>query len=832
MTGQGHNGGMRDGLTDSSNSSDSVVSGGPEPDDAVQSDAAVATLAPPDGPRRVELEVGGMTCAVCANRVEKKLNKRDGVVAAVNYATGRATVDAIGAVSDDDLQQTVEAAGYSAVPSQDAPGEEIRAGRYRDEVRSLLVRLAVAVVLFIPVMDLSIMFAVVPSTRFSGWQWLLLALSIPVVTFSAWPFHRAALTNLRHGTVTMDTLVSTGIAAATAWSIYTIFTPSMLSDEADGVWDAVMNSSTIYFEVATGVTAFVLFGRFLEARAKRRAGDTLNALAALAAKDVTILTRAGVEMRIPADRLGIDDVFVVRPGETIATDAVVQSGGSLVDASAMTGEARPVEVGQGDDVLGGTVALSGRLVARASAVGAETRLAEMARMVADAQSGKADVQRLADRVSSVFVPTVFVLAAVTFLGWWLLGHGSVADAANPALAVLIIACPCALGLATPTALMVASGRGAQLGIFIKGPQALEATRRIDTVVFDKTGTITEGGLSVQSVVFDAGDAVMVREDESLRLAAGVENASEHAVAAALVRYVRDEGLTVPEVTGFEATAGLGARGTVEGREVQVGRLRALQEAGVDVSADLRAAVAEAEASGRTTALVAVDGAAVAAFALADSIKSDAAEAVRRLRKAGLHTVMLTGDGPVAAGRIGDRVGIDEYHAGLMPGDKVAMVRRLQEQGRRVAMVGDGVNDGPALATADLGMAVATGTDVAIGAADVVLVRRRLTIVPDSVDLAAATLRTIRGNLIWAFGYNVAAIPIAASGLLNPIVSAAAMAFSSFFVVSNSLRLRRFGASVGVEATPAEADSMEAASTEVAPAEAAQTETAPAESARV
>ncbi|QDQ96691.1 heavy metal translocating P-type ATPase [Tomitella fengzijianii] len=767
-------------------------SGEPDFDTAAGSDGDAAL-------RRIDLEVGGMTCAACASRVEKKLGKLDGVVAAVNYATGRATVDAAAGVSEEELRRTVESAGYTATAAQDAPDADTRRARYHDELRSLLVRLAVAVVLFIPVMDLSVMFAVVPSTRFAGWQWLLLALSIPVVTFSAWPFHRAALVNLRHGAVTMDTLVSTGITAATAWSIYTIFTPSMLEHEADGVWDAVMHSSTIYFEVATGVTAFVLFGRFLEARAKQRAGDTLNALAALAAKEVTILTRAGVEMRIPADRLGVDDVFVVRPGETIATDAVVQAGGSLVDASAMTGEARPVEVGEGDAVLGGTAALSGRLVARATAVGAETRLAEMARMVAEAQSGKAQVQRLADKVSSVFVPVVFALAIATFLGWWLLGDGSLADAANPALAVLIIACPCALGLATPTALMVASGRGAQLGIFIKGPQALEATRGIDTVVFDKTGTITEGRLTVQSLVVDPGAALESapegehRREEALRLAAGVENASEHAVAAAIVGYARDAGITVPEVAGFEAATGLGARGTVEGRDVHVGRERALQEAGAIVSPLLRSAVAEAEDAGRTTALLAVDGTAVAAFGLADSVKPDAAEAVARLHGAGLHTVMLTGDGPVAAQRICEQVGIDEFHSGLMPGDKVGLVRGLQERGRRVAMVGDGVNDGPALATADLGMAVATGTDVAIEAADVVLVRRRLTIVPDSVDLAAATLRTIRGNLIWAFGYNVAAIPIAASGLLNPIVSAAAMAFSSFFVVSNSLRLRRFGA---------------------------------------
>lgn len=762
-------------------------------DERAPADTAAEGLSAPDEftVRRIELIVDGMTCGACANRVEKKLNKHDGVVAAVNYATGRATVDAAGGVTDEDLQHTVEAAGYTATRAEDAPDDVEHAARYRDDVRSLLLRLTVAVLLFIPVMDLSVMFAVAPSARFAGWQWVLLALSLPVVTYSAWPFHRAALVNLRHGGVTMDTLVSTGIVAATVWSIYTIFTPWMLSHEADGVWDAVMNSSTIYFEVATGVTAFVLFGRFLEARAKRRAGDTLNALAALAAKEVTILTRAGDEMRIPADKLGADDVFVIRPGETIAADAVVESGSSLIDAAAMTGESQPVEVQEGDEVVAGTIAVSGRLVARATAVGAQTRLAEMSRMVADAQSGKADVQRLADRVSSVFVPAVFMLAIATFFGWWLLGDRPAFEVANPALAVLIIACPCALGLATPTALMVASGCGAQLGIFIKGPQALEATRRVDTVVFDKTGTITKGELSVESMVLeDDGSATVVR-DEALRLAAAVEKASEHAVAAAIVRYTEQAGVPVPDVTDFEAVTGLGARGTVEGHVVLVGRLRALEDEGSTVSATLRDAVTQAEASGRTTAVLSVDGKAAAVFALVDVIKPDAGEAVSRLRDAGMHTVLLTGDGPTAAEAIATAVGIDEHHAGLLPDEKVATIRRLQEQGHRVAMVGDGVNDGPALATADLGMAVATGTDVAIEAADVVLVRRRLTIVPDSVDLASATLGTIRGNLMWAFGYNVAAIPIAASGLLNPIISAAAMAFSSFFVVGNSLRLRRF-----------------------------------------
>lgn len=746
--------------------------------------------------RRVELAVSGMTCASCANRVERKLNKHEGVTAAVNYATMRATIDAPAGVSDEELLRIVADSGYSATTSADAPDEEARDDAHRDHLRDLFARLAVAVILFIPVMDLSIMFAVVPSTRFTGWQWVILLLSLPVVVYSAWPFHRASFINLRHGNATMDTLVSTGIIAATAWSIYTIFTPAMLSEEIDGVWNAILHGDTIYFEVATGVTAFVLFGRYMEARAKRRAGDTLNALASLAAKEVTILTRKRAEMTIPVSRLGVDDVFLVRPGETIATDAVVIEGESLVDASAMTGESRPVEIGEGDEIIGGTTALSGRLIARATAVGAETRLSEMVRMVEEAQSGKAEVQRLADRVSAVFVPVVFLLSIATFLVWWLaLDHAPVA-AADPALAVLIIACPCALGLATPTALMVASGRGAQLGIFIKGPQALEATKNVDTIVFDKTGTITEGVLSVRSTVTEGID-----ETEALRLAAAVEKASEHAVARAIVRHAEDGGVDIPEVTAFAAEVGLGARGEVEGRDVLVGRVRMLAAAGIEVDGALAVAVGDAEAQGHTTAVVAVDGAAVAVFGLSDRIKPDAAEAVRRLRAKGLRTIMLTGDGEAAAAVIAAEVGIDEYRAGLMPEDKVGAVRSLQAEGRRVAMVGDGINDGPALVTSDLGMAVAAGTDVAINAADIVLVRRQLTIVPDSIELAESTLRTIRGNLVWAFGYNVAAIPLAASGLLNPIISSAAMAFSSFFVVSNSLRLRRFGTTPQASDTP-------------------------------
>lgn len=758
--------------------------------------------------RRLDLSVQGMTCAACANRVESKLNKVDGVVATVNYALGTATIDAPDEVSQESLCSTVDAAGYSASPASAAPDRDTRRTRHRDEMRSLLIRLAVAVVLFIPVMDLSVMVAVAPSTRFAGWQWVLLALSIPVVTYCAWPFHSAAVRNLRHGVATMDTLVSIGITVASLWSVYTIFGPSTPTAEPSGVWEAVMQSDAIYFEVATGVTTFVLFGRFLEARATRRAGDTLEALAELAAKDVTVITRSGAEMRIPADRLGVGDVFVTRPGETIAADAVVEGGASLVDTSMMTGESRPVPVDEGDDVVGGTVAVSGRLRSRATAVGEQTRLAEMSRMVAEAQSGKADAQRLADRVSSVFVPIVLLLSLATFVAWWVLGEGSVTQAANPALAVLIIACPCALGLATPTALMVASGRGAQLGIFIKGPHALEATRSIDTVVFDKTGTITEGALTVGSVEIDddaarraglgdtSGAGPGAGGDDGLRravlrAAAGVENASEHPVARAIVRHAADHDVDVPAVDDFENAAGLGVRGRVDGREVRVGRLRAMEASAVEVPEDVRAAVAALEASGHTTSLAAVAGIAVAAFGLSDVIRPDAPEAVARLRAAGLRTVMLTGDGSVAAGRIAEQVAVDEVHSGLMPGEKVDFVRDLQSQGRRVAMVGDGVNDGPALAAADLGMAVATGSDVAISAADLVLVRSRLTIVPDSVDLAAATLRTIRVNLLWAFGYNVAAIPIAASGLLNPVISAAAMAFSSFFVVSNSLRLRRF-----------------------------------------
>ncbi|HEX3649281.1 MAG TPA: heavy metal translocating P-type ATPase [Pseudonocardiaceae bacterium] len=740
-------------------------------------DAATAT---PDTGEALELTIGGMTCAACAARVERKLNKLDGVTAIVNYVTEKASVRTTRPVPSTELVAAVVHAGYTAAiveperPVEDDPADE-------RHVRYLWRRLVVALLLAAPLGDLSITLALVPSLRFTGWQWVLLALTIPVVCWAAWPFHRAALVNLRHRSASMDTLVSMGITAATGWSIYTIFFNSQAGAGGTGMWGLIFRpGGSVYLEVAAVVTTFLLAGRLFEAKAKRRAGGALRALAMLGAKDVAVL-RGDVEQRVPVAELRVGDLFVVRPGETVATDGEVVSGHSALDTSTMTGESVPGEIGEGDQVLGGTVALAGRLVVRATRVGRDTQLAQLVALVERAQTQKAGVQRLADRVSAVFVPIVIALALVTLAGW-LLVDGSAGRAVSAALAVLIIACPCALGLATPTALLVASGRGAQLGIFLKGHQALESARVIDTVVLDKTGTVTAGRMAVVDLALAPG----VTRPELLAAAGAVEDASEHAVATAIVTLARRELAEVSAVTSFESLAGLGASGVVDGRSVVVGSARL-----VPAPAELDEQRLAWERAGRTTVVVSVDGTVIGMLALADTVKPSAAAAVRELTGLGLRTVLLTGDNAATARAVAGAVGIDEVVAEVLPDGKAEVIALLRAQGRSVAMVGDGVNDAPALAVADLGMAVVTGTDVALGAADLILVRDDLRVVPAAVRLARGTLRTIHGNLLWAFGYNVAAIPLAAFGLLNPLIAGGAMVLSSLFVVSNSLRLRRF-----------------------------------------
>jgi cation-transporting P-type ATPase A/B len=740
----------------------------------------------PDAPqvRRVELDVSGMTCAACAARVENRLNKIDGVRASVNYATRVATVDAPELLATDDLCDVVRRAGYEAEPrsrsTDDRPDPDDALAR------SLLLRLAVAAVLFVPLADLSIMFAVVPSTRFTGWQWVLTALAVPIVTWAAWPFHRVALRNARHRTASMETLISVGITAATLWSLHTIFgtlSAGAETRETTGVWQALMGSDSIYLEVAAGVTVFVLAGRYFEARAKSKAGSALRALAALSAKSVAVLLPDGTEMVIPADELKEQQRFAVRPGETIAADGLVVEGSAAVDMSAMTGEAKPIRVQPGDSVIGGTVVLDGRLVVEAAAVGADTRFAGMVRLVEEAQAQKADAQRLADRISAVFVPAVFAIAGLTAVGWLLAGADT-NRAFSAVLAVLVIACPCALGLATPTAMMVASGRGAQLGIFLKGHRALEASRAVDTVVFDKTGTLTTGHLTVTAVTAAPG----WESEEIIALAAAVEDGSEHAIGTAIVAAAE----TRQPVEEFRAFPGNGVSGLVGRRRVMVGRPRWVS-GHHPIPDAVQAARRDGESRGETVVLVSVDDVVCGAVAVADAVKVSAAGAVAALHRRGLRTVLLTGDNPTAAAEVAALVGIDEVIAEVLPEGKVDVIEQLREQGRVVAMVGDGINDGPALVSADLGLAIGRGTDVAIAAADIILVREDLEVVPQALDLARATMRTIRVNMVWAFGYNVAAIPIAAAGLLNPLIAGAAMAFSSFFVVSNSLRLRNFGA---------------------------------------
>ncbi|MBI5338088.1 MAG: copper-translocating P-type ATPase [Mycolicibacterium rufum] len=730
----------------------------------------------------VELAIDGMTCASCAARVEKKLNKLDGVTATVNFATEKARVEYGGAVTPDDLVAAVESAGYHASLPQQTPAAEAAVD---DPAAALRRRLLICLALTVPVVAM----AMVPALQFTYWQWLSLTLAAPVVVWGAFPFHAAAWTNLRHGAATMDTLISVGTLAAFGWSIYALFWGSAGMPGMTHPFELTIartdGSGNIYLEAAAGVTTFLLAGRYFEARAKRQSGAALRALLDMGAKEVSV-RRNGAEHRIPIDQLNSGDEFVVRPGEKIAADGVVVEGCSAVDASMLTGESVPTEVAPGDEVVGATVNVDGVLVVRARRVGADTQLAQMARMVEDAQNGKAQAQRLADRISGVFVPIVIALSVAT-LGFWLGTGAPVAAAFTAAVAVLIIACPCALGLATPTALMVGTGRGAQLGILIKGPEVLESTRRVDTVIVDKTGTVTTGTMTLDDVVAADGE----QPDEVLRIAGAAESASEHPIARAITAGARDKLGDLPAVTAFENLRGLGVQGTVDGRAVVLGRIRLLDERGFEIPAELTAAAQSAESDGRTAVVVGWDGRARGVLTVADAVKASSAEAVSLLKELGLEPIMVTGDNEAVARAVAAQVGISRVIAGVLPQEKVDTVVRLQGEGKVVAMVGDGVNDAAALAQADLGLAMGSGTDVAIEASDLTLVRDDLRAVPDAIRLSRRTLATIKGNLFWAFAYNVAALPLAAAGLLNPMIAGAAMAFSSVFVVSNSLRLRGF-----------------------------------------
>jgi P-type Cu+ transporter len=774
---------------------------------------------PGEGTREIELSIGGMTCAACGVRVEKKLNKLDGVTASVNYATATARVTAPPRLPLTVLTEAVERAGYSAhpaAPAGDGTGEP--GSQATEDTAYLRRRLIVALILFIPLTDLSLLLSLVPSVRFTGWQWLLIGCAAPVALWCAWPFHRAALKNARHRTSSMDTLVSLGILAASGWSVYAMFVLDR-GERSEEFWQQLVHASGggIYLETAATVTTFLLAGRLYEARARRLASEAMRDLAAAAAREVCLLGPGGTERRVPVSELRPGDLFVVRPGEIIAADGEVRFGQTAIDRSMMTGESVPAEAAEGDAVTGGTVVLTGRLVVRADRVGADTQLSHLIRLVEQAQAQKAAIQRVADRICGYFVPAVLCCAVFTLAGWLAAGDPA-AHAFSAGLAVLIIACPCALGLATPAALVAASGRGAQLGIFIKGYQALESSRSADVVVLDKTGTVTTGRMSVAGVLALGG----VSQPELLRYAGAVEHASEHAVAAAIseaggargppaaqaetdakaeTKAESDAGTetgdgagSLPMAADFKALPGLGARGLVDGREVVIGRERLFAERGMDVPGDLAGQCREWERSGYTTVLVSWDGKVRGAIAVTDTVKPSAAPAVAELRALGLRPVLLTGDNEATARAVATAAGIDEVIAGTLPDGKAAVIAGLQAQGKRVAMVGDGVNDAPALAAADLGLALGSGTDVAMSAADLILLRDDLRTVPDAIRLSRATFRTIRRNLVWAFGYNVAALPLAALGFLNPIVASAAMTLSSVFVVASSLRLQRFGLS--------------------------------------
>ncbi|WP_408991377.1 heavy metal translocating P-type ATPase [Streptomyces sp. 1268] len=786
-----------------------------------------------------ELMIGGMTCASCAARVEKKLNRMDGVTATVNYATEKARVTFGEGLKLGDLVATVEKTGYTARPvaqppvpapapapegtreagpdpapevspkpapeptpeSAPVPAPEFTPGSASDptpdsvardieadqevSLAALRQRLLVSAVLATPV----VLLAMIPALQFDYWQWLSLTLAAPVVVWGGLPFHRAAWTNAKHGAATMDTLVSLGTLAAFGWSVWALFLGDAGMPGMRHGFDPTVSradaTSTIYLEVAAGVITFILLGRCLEARARRKSGAALRALMHLGAKDVAVL-RGGREVRVPASALVVGDRFVVRPGEKIATDGTVVEGSSAVDASMLTGESVPVEVTVGDTVTGATLNAGGRLVVEATRVGADTQLARMAKLVEDAQNGKASAQRLADRISAVFVPIVIALALGT-LGYWLGNGAGLTAAFTAAVAVLIIACPCALGLATPTALMVGTGRGAQLGILIKGPEVLETTRRADTIVLDKTGTVTTGRMTLQTT----HTTDTTTEAEVLRLAGALENASEHPIAQAVASAATDATGPLPTPEDFTNVPGLGVQGTVEGHTVLVGRPRLVADAEIQLPPALARALEEDEAHGRTAVVVAWGGEARGVFGVADAVKESSAAAVAELRALGLEPILLTGDNRAVAEAVAHEVGIDQVHAEVLPEDKVEVIKRLQAEGRVVAMVGDGVNDAAALATASLGLAMGTGTDAAIEASDLTLVRGDLKVTADAIRLSRRTLATIRGNLFWAFGYNVAALPLAASGLLNPMIAGAAMAFSSVFVVTNSLRLRAF-----------------------------------------
>ena len=740
--------------------------------------------------RSIELDLSGMTCASCAARIEKRLNKLDGVQASVNYALETAAVTFDPTVSTDELVAAVESIGYTAkvISDQTAAGDSEAGGRISDHdaaLAALRTRLIWSIVATIPVLGL----AMIPPLQFDSWQWLSFALAGPAVLWGGWPFHRAAWLNLKHASATMDTLISLGTISAFLWSAWALFLgeagdPKMRM-KFDFTPSAGGGAKEIYLEVAVVVITFILAGRYFESRAKRHAGAALKALLELGAKDVAIL-RDGVETRIPIGDLAVGDLFVVRPGEKVATDGVVEDGTSAIDASLLTGESVPVEVGPGDKVAGATVNAGGRLVLRATAVGADTALAQIARLVTDAQNGKAPIQRLADRVSAVFVPVV-VLIAVGTLGWWLANGATATSAFTATVAVLIIACPCALGLSVPVSILVGTGRGAEMGILIKGPEILESTRKIDTIVLDKTGTVTTGQMALVDVITADG----VDRDEVLRLVGAVEDASEHPIAKAIAAGARAEVGELPAVESFANSEGLGVQGVVDGHAMVVGRVRFLADWGLHLSGGLADGMRAAEELGQTPIVAGWDGAIRAVIIVADTVKATSREAVAMFRELGLRPVLLTGDNERAARAVASQVGIDDVIAEVLPQDKVAVVQLLQAEGHVVAVVGDGVNDAAALAQADLGLAMGTGTDVAIEASDITLVRGDLRAAADAVRLSRKTLSNIQQNLVWAFGYNVLALPLAALGFLNPVIAGGAMALSSVSVVANSLRLKRF-----------------------------------------